>query len=370
MASRQFLVDVDFAKNFAKNFVLQNLDADPAVADSKAGQLYFNTVSQTVRQFDGDVWKNFASDLTFNIGLKEEDNTVDLKPASVAEIGGVTVAPVATSNLTLSEDGALVSQAATNTQPGSIRIATDAETAETVAPEDALETVAVNPKQLRSLHAHSGHKLEMSMSDDDYILTVKLLDENDNVLSEKTVDLPLEEMIVAVSYNNDDETFHFTLKSGKELVIPASGILKGVVTQTADQVLTNKTIDCDNNTLSNVEVDNFKAGVVRTSVTKIREYDDAEDDKIATEKAIALQTQYMAKSMTADNPALTPANGQVTWTVDTTKIDRDDVVVSVKEIATGEEVYTAVKQGTGSVTIMMNATAAIAAGTYRAVIVG
>lgn len=370
MASRTFAVDVDFARNYAKQFCLENLDADPAIANSREGQLYFNTVSLTVRQFDGTQWKNFAADLSFNIGLKEENKVVDLKPATAAEIGGVTVAPVATSNLTLDDTGALVSQAATNTQPGSIRIATDAETAETVAPADALETVAVNPKQLRTLHAHSGHKVTMEMDDKTFVITLKLLDENDNELSTATVDLPLEEIIVKVEYDNTNEKFILTLKNGETLEIPASSILKGVVTQTAEQELTNKTIDVDNNTLKNVEVDNFKDGVVRTSVTKIRDYDTAEDDKIATEKAIALQTQYMAKVITADNPALTPAEGQVTWTVDTSKIERNDVVVSVKEIATGEEIYTAVKQGTGTVTIMMNASAAVATGTYRATIVG
>ena len=39
-----------------------------------------------------------------------------------------------------------------------------------------------------------------------------------------------------------------------------------VVTLTGSQVLTGKTIDVDNNTLSNVEVDNLKSGVLDTDL--------------------------------------------------------------------------------------------------------
>jgi hypothetical protein len=45
------------------------------------------------------------------------------------------------------------------------------------------------------------------------------------------------------------------------------GAVRQVVTNSQSQVLTNKTIDVDNNTVSNIETDNLKAGVLNTDIT-------------------------------------------------------------------------------------------------------
>ena len=55
-----------------------------------------------------------------------------------------------------------------------------------------------------------------------------------------------------------------------------------VATLTDSQTLTNKVIDVDNNTLSNVEVDNLKSGVLDTDITSVS----GSDDTLASAKAI------------------------------------------------------------------------------------
>ena len=55
-----------------------------------------------------------------------------------------------------------------------------------------------------------------------------------------------------------------------------------VATLTGSQALTNKTIDVDNNTVSNIEVDNLKSGVLDTDITSVS----ASDDTLASAKAI------------------------------------------------------------------------------------
>ena len=55
-----------------------------------------------------------------------------------------------------------------------------------------------------------------------------------------------------------------------------------VATLTDSQTLTNKIIDVDNNTVSNIEVDNLKSGVLDTDITSVS----ASDDTLASAKAI------------------------------------------------------------------------------------
>jgi hypothetical protein len=55
-----------------------------------------------------------------------------------------------------------------------------------------------------------------------------------------------------------------------------------VATLTGSQILTNKTIDVDNNTVSNIEVDNLKSGVLDTALASVS----SNDDTLASAKAI------------------------------------------------------------------------------------
>lgn len=56
-----------------------------------------------------------------------------------------------------------------------------------------------------------------------------------------------------------------------------------VITPDAEQTLTNKTIDADSNTITNIETDNFKEDAISTSIPSA----DAVDTKLVTEKAVA-----------------------------------------------------------------------------------
>lgn len=60
---------------------------------------------------------------------------------------------------------------------------------------------------------------------------------------------------------------------------------ENVVTTDGVQTLTNKTIDADNNNISNLGMDNLKPDVVRTTV---RDIDTATNEKLVTERAVAL----------------------------------------------------------------------------------
>lgn len=78
---------------------------------------------------------------------------------------------------------------------------------------------------------------------------------------------------------------------------------------------------------------------------------------------------FATQKITINNPALTQSGGVVTWTISNT-IGSADVVCSLREVSTGEEVYAEITYGASSIVIKMNSTTNISAGTYRAIIIG
>lgn len=80
----------------------------------------------------------------------------------------------------------------------------------------------------------SGFKNTLSMALDttDYRLTIQLLDGNDTVVSEQTVDLPSENAIVDASYNLTTKQITFVLQSGNTFDVDVSSIVSGLVNDT------------------------------------------------------------------------------------------------------------------------------------------
>ena len=75
-----------------------------------------------------------------------------------------------------------------------------------------------------------------------------------------------------------------TLASAKAIkaYVDAQANVTGTVTLNGTQTITNKTINADNNTLSNIEVDNLKSGVLDTDINSVS----SNDDTLASAKAI------------------------------------------------------------------------------------
>lgn len=149
-----------------------------------------------------------------------------------------------------------------------------------------------------------------------------------------------------------------------------------IVRLNATQTLTNKTIDCatsgtgaGNNVITNLPFSSFAAATVVASSAGISATSSASDAKIPTEKAVAAALDAKAGKLVVANGAITPASGVATWTISNT-LGTADVVLMIKEMATGDEVIADVRVSAESIIIKFNASAAVAANTYKAVIIG
>ena len=200
-------------------------------------------------------------------------------------------------------------------------------------------------------------------------LTNKTIDADDNTISDLELDNFKSSIVVnsttgiaAVATASDD-------KVATEKAIAEA--IEDFITASSTNTLTNKTFDANGtgNSISNLEVADFKSGDVVTSSTGIAGVSSASDSKLATEKAIASALVSKANKIIATNEALTPVSGVATWTI-TNTIGDADVIVKIKEVATGDDVIADVTCTVSTVTIKINATSAIATGTYKATIIG
>lgn len=83
-----------------------------------------------------------------------------------------------------------------------------------------------------SLITETGNKLDLTIDSKTYIMTLKLKDKDDNILSTGSVDLPIESMIINVTYDNDNEKLTFTLQNGSVIDVPLDSLISGLVNET------------------------------------------------------------------------------------------------------------------------------------------
>ncbi len=157
-------------------------------------------------------------------------------------------------------------------------------------------------------------------------------------------DLDATDGTTSISIDLDSETL--SLLGGTGLTSTASGngftfaIDSTVATLVGSQTLTNKSIDLDNNTLTNFEVDNFKSGVLDTDLSSVS----GSDDTLASAKAIKT---YVDAQVTVQDLDITDGSNTIA-------IDLDSETLSllggtgVSSSASGNGVTFAIGQAVGT----------------------
>ena len=196
-------------------------------------------------------------------------------------------------------------------------------------------------------------------------LTNKTIDATDNTISNLATS-NFASGVVGTVLAGTATAANTVIPSEKAVADALANAVDGMVTETGAQTLTNKTIDADDNTISDLELDNFKAGVVQTVV---RATTSAADTAVASELAVAKGLAVKTEKFTVQNAALTPSSGVCTWTI-TNSLGSADVLVQIFRVADNVQVMAEVAIGASNITVKMNATADIAANTYKAVVIG
>lgn len=409
MAKKNVLVDLDLNKNELQNAVVQNLAAAPT--SPVAGQIWYDTTSGLIYFYDGSAAKA--------VGY--------LPPATTSTLGGVIVG----SNISVASDGTISVASATNAVAGIIRIATDSEastgTAEGIAvnPKQLASAIASalvgamvykGTWNITSASDFSGITLPVKQgymylvtgtgpktiggiewNPGDYIVmdadvaaggTITQVSKIDNTESSDIVRLNATQTLTNKTIDADDNTIQDlatgNFKSGvivtsvgatgADTSLPTEKAVRSaittattnMVTTTGTQTLTNKTIDADDNTIQDLAVANFKTGVVQTTV---RASSSALDTCLATEKAIATAVEALPHKFTAVNPSLTASSGVCTWSI-TNSLASADVICSIREVATGNEVMCDITYAAGTITVKINSASNISASVYKAIVIG
>ena len=117
----------------------------------------------------------------------------------------------------------------------------------------------------RALITETGNKIELEINNQTYILTAKLYDKNNNLIStSNSIDLPLEAMIINATYNNNTKKIVLTLQSGSIVEFSIVDLIDGLVNETTfdetieeleteNTKLKQRVTDLENNELVNTE---------------------------------------------------------------------------------------------------------------------
>ena len=354
MAEKNVLIDLNLNNNEIQNVVLQNLAAEPT---GKEGKIYYDSASgvKAPKFYDGSAWKQLArkDELPVvnnaTLTIQKNGSTVQTFTANASsnKTANITV-PTKTSEVTndsgfiTKEVNNLTNYTKTSDLPTAAKTGKFADLLEkptTIAGygiTDAYTKTEIDNK-VASVYKYKGSVATYA-------------------------NLPSTGQVVGDVYNVEENGANYawdgtTWDKLGETIDFSPYLLKTEAASTYE-------------TITNV---NKKANIASPTFTGTPKAPTAaagtNTTQIATTAFVQNAIAAYSITLTATNPALTPSSGICTWTISNT-LNNADVLCSVREVATGEEVFASITYSAASVVIKINSSANIAANTYKAVIIG
>lgn len=377
MAEKKILVNRDMNKNEILNVKAQNLAATPN--DVVESQFWYDTANHTMKFYNGTNAVDMGSQgriYTGGTGIDIDGSVISIDIDVVARKSDL---PTKVSDLT-NDSGYITGITGSDvttalgytpynaTNPNgyqanvieTVKVNNTALTPSGKAVNVTVPTTAADVNALPNTTKY-GANVDLSLNTTDYKMTITLKDQDGNTLgTAKTVDFPIESVVVGGSYDATNKKVVLELENGDTIEFSVADLVSGL----QSEITSSNKLDAD------LVDDSTSANKFVTAANKTtwNNKQDAISD-LATIRSGAAKGATATQKITATNPALTATGGVCTWTISNT-LATADVHVTIKEVATNDEVETSITTTANNVVIKMNSTSNIAAGTYKAIIIG
>ena len=98
-----------------------------------------------------------------------------------------------------------------------------------------------------TLKTNTGSLIDLEINQTTYVVTLSLKDQDGNIISTDTIDLPLENVVVSGSYDSTNQKIVLTLQSGNTVDIPVGALVSGLQSEiTSQNKLASDLIDDSN----------------------------------------------------------------------------------------------------------------------------
>lgn len=91
---------------------------------------------------------------------------------------------------------------------------------------------SVNDLKNYTLSKDTASALSLRIDNSTYLMTVGLVNKNGTTIDSKTIDLPLETMVVSGSYDSENKKVILTLKNGETVEFEITDLVNGLVSET------------------------------------------------------------------------------------------------------------------------------------------
>ena len=382
--AKKVLTNLDLVLNQLLNTRLHQIAGNPSTLVESL--FWYDSTTKKPMYYDGTNAKNFGIEYTPSTGIDITDNVIsvdfdDVATAAQGALADTAIQP--NDNISeLTNDVGYI----TGITSGDVTTALGYTPYNSSNPSgyqaNVIETIKVNntaltptsktvnitiPTQANDIGAlpnstKYGATIVVSLNTTDYKLTITLKDQDGNTLgTSQVVDFPIESVVVGASYDNTNKKIILTLQNGNTVDVPVGDLVSGLQTEITSTNKLNADL-VDDSTSTNKFVKSFE-----------KSYWNSKQDAISDLSTIRSEASAGATAVqkySTTNPSLTQSGGLCTWTI-THNLGTKKVQVTVYETSSGDEVIVdSTRTSISVVTVKINSTSNITAGTYTVVVQG